>query len=98
MGALEEPAVLVLSELVTNAVRHARVPVGREIETRYLAVPEGLRLEVHDASSERPRLQRAAPGACGGRGLVIVDALADRWGVADRAGVGKLVWAQLCSS
>ncbi|MFJ2561068.1 MULTISPECIES: ATP-binding protein [unclassified Streptomyces] len=97
MSALEDSAVLVLSELVTNAVRHARVPSGREIETRFvpvrLPVPDGLRIEVHDASALRPFRWAEPPDACGGRGLVIVDALADEWGVTDRGGVGKLVWA-----
>ncbi|TFI28044.1 MULTISPECIES: ATP-binding protein [Streptomyces] len=97
LSALEDSAVLVLSELVTNAVRHARVPSGREIETRFLPMvppkPSGLRIEVHDTSALRPRLRAAEPDACDGRGLLLVDALADEWGVADRVGVGKLVWA-----
>jgi serine/threonine-protein kinase RsbW len=97
LGALEDSAQLILSELLTNAARHARVSPGREIETRYLRAGGGLRIEVHDASAERPR--RCAPGAdeCGGRGLVIVEALADRWGVSDRDGAGKVVWALLAA-
>ncbi|MFC9747119.1 ATP-binding protein [Streptomyces niveus] len=83
--------------MVTNAVRHARVPFGREIETRFLPtgrpVPDGLRIEVHDASAQRPRHRATELDACDGRGLLIVDALADAWGVSDRVGVGKLVWA-----
>ncbi|WP_405442072.1 ATP-binding protein [Streptomyces niveus] len=97
LSALEDSATLVLSELVTNAVRHARVPSGREIETRFMPMglpePDGLRIEVHDASALRPLVRTGDPGACDGRGLVIVDALADAWGVSDRVGVGKLVWA-----
>lgn len=97
LSALEDSAVLVLSELVTNAVRHARVPTGREIETRFLPsglpAPDGLRIEVHDASALRPYRRTEDPDACDGRGLPIVDALADAWGVSDRAGVGKMVWA-----
>lgn len=97
LSVLEEPAVLVLSELVTNAVRHAHVPSGREIETRFLPMglpePGGLRIEVHDASAVRPCRRVAGIDACGGRGLLIVDALADEWGVCDRVGVGKQVWA-----
>ncbi|MFJ2439063.1 ATP-binding protein [Streptomyces sp. NPDC087658] len=98
LSALEDSAVLVLSELVTNAVRHAHVPPGREIETRFLMVPGGLRLEVHDASSDRPQRRGADPEGCGGRGLVLVEALADRWGAGERHGVGKLVWATLLSA
>ncbi|MFJ6821781.1 ATP-binding protein [Streptomyces niveus] len=95
LSALEDSAVLVLSELVTNAVRHARVPSGREIETRFLPMvppkPSGLRIEVHDTSALRPRLRAAEPDACDGRGLLLVDALADEWGVADR-----VAWASSC--
>ncbi|AXG78122.1 ATP-binding protein [Streptomyces paludis] len=94
LSSVEEAAVLVLSELVTNAVRHAHVPAGREVETRFLALPGGgVRLEVHDACSRRPEVQDASPGACAGRGLLIVEAVADSWGVAGRDGVGKAVWA-----
>jgi anti-sigma regulatory factor (Ser/Thr protein kinase) len=97
LAALTEPAALVLSELMANSVRHARVP-GREIETRYERVPLGLRLEVHDASPVRPALGKPAEGDEGGRGLVIVDALTrGQWGVTTRAGVGKAVWALITS-
>ncbi|MFG3495293.1 ATP-binding protein [Streptomyces sp. NPDC047928] len=95
LNAIAESAVLVLSELVTNAVRHAPVR-GRDIETRFLRLAtHGVRIEVHDASGVRP--ERVPPRAdlSGGRGLVIVDALADRWGVSDRRGPGKVVWAEL---
>lgn len=96
MGALEDSATLVLSELLTNAGRHARVSPGREIETRYVPAPGGgLRIEVHDASGDRPVRRVAGPDAHDGRGLVLVDALADSWGVSERNGPGKVVWAQL---
>ncbi|MEV7865525.1 ATP-binding protein [Streptomyces sp. NPDC088124] len=95
LSALEEPALLVLSELVTNAVRHARVSPGREIETHFLPASGGLRLEVHDASSEQPRQRVPELDECGGRGLMLVEALAEQWGVSDRDGVGKVVWALL---
>lgn len=91
LAMIEEAALLVLSELLTNAVRHARVPPGREIETRYLREGGGLRIEVHDASEELPVL--GPSGEAGGWGLLLVDRLAARWGVAERDGVGKLVWA-----
>ncbi|WP_432121554.1 ATP-binding protein [Streptomyces sp. S1] len=91
---IEDAALLVLSELLTNAVRHGRV-VGREIETRFLWTSEGLRIEVHDASEKQPSMALPTEGAEGGRGLHLVDALAAKWGVDDRGGPGKLVWAEL---
>ncbi|MFJ3586347.1 ATP-binding protein [Streptomyces sp. NPDC090127] len=91
---LVESASLVLSELLTNAVRHGRVP-GREIETRFVHLPGLLRIEVHDASEKRPMM--AAPSGCpgGGWGLPLVDVLAAKWGVSDRRGPGKVVWAEI---
>lgn len=94
LGCIEDAASLVLSELLTNAVRHGGVP-GREIETRYIPMPEGLRIEVHDASEMRPLMAMRGEDATGGRGLPVVDVLAERWGVTDRTGPGKLVWAEL---
>ncbi|MER6994401.1 ATP-binding protein [Streptomyces sp. NPDC000410] len=95
LGTLEDAALVVLSELLTNAVRHACVPKGRQIETRYVRVPGGLRIEVHDAAEERPLMAVPGMDASGGWGLPLVDALADRWAVADRVGPGKMVWAEL---
>ncbi|MBT2366825.1 ATP-binding protein [Streptomyces sp. ISL-10] len=91
LNAVEDAALLVLSELVTNAVRHAHVSPGREIETRYLREADGVRIEVHDAADERPAAR--VPEESGGWGLGLVDTLADRWGVDKRDGVGKSVWA-----
>lgn len=91
---LTETAELVLSELMTNAVRHARSPRGRLVETRYERTATGVRIEVHDAAGGIPRMRRAAADDEGGRGLALVDVLTGRrWGVSSRRGVGKLVWA-----
>ncbi|MFD5384886.1 ATP-binding protein [Streptomyces sp. NPDC127074] len=92
--AIEEVALLVLSELITNAVRHARVP-GRQIETRYLHQGDKVRIEVHDAADQLPKLRTPTPESVRGRGLVLVETLADQWGVTPRAAVGKAVWAVL---
>ncbi|XIE78863.1 ATP-binding protein [Streptomyces sp. SBR177] len=62
-----EAAALVLSELLTNAVRHGRVR-GRQIETRFVRLPGGLRIEVHDASERRPLMALPQDGAEGGWG------------------------------
>nr|WP_282796015.1 ATP-binding protein [Streptomyces sp. CC224B] len=95
-GDVADTAVLVLSELVTNSIRHAYVPAGREIGVRIVRLDRRLRIEVADANSERP-----APCAAGaddehGRGLALVVTLSERWGCRPRAyGIGKTVWAEL---
>ncbi|WP_329133944.1 ATP-binding protein [Streptomyces sp. NBC_01476] len=94
LGELADQAELVLSELLTNAVRHGIPAEGREIETRYKCIGAGVRIEVHDTNESRPVLQKAAADAESGRGLSLVDAVTgSRWGVSERDGVGKLVWA-----
>jgi anti-sigma regulatory factor (Ser/Thr protein kinase) len=94
--ALEDAGVLVLSELLTNALQHARVP-GRQVATRFVRTEDGtVRIEVHDASPVRPEVRSYEDlYASGGRGLGLVGALSERWGVSERAGVGKSVWAEL---
>ncbi|MFI0719348.1 ATP-binding protein [Streptomyces sp. NPDC021224] len=96
LEGLADTAELVLSELMTNAVRHARTPRGRLIETRYERREEGVRIEVHDASHRIPLTRRAAEEDEAGRGLALVGVLTgQRWGVSSRDGVGKLVWAHV---
>ncbi|MBA3232848.1 MAG: ATP-binding protein [Propionibacteriales bacterium] len=87
-----DTVTLLLSELVTNAVLHARSEV-----TVNLDVEGGrLRVQVRDTSSEA--LVRRDPGADipGGRGLQLLDMLAENWGVS-AAGAGKTVWFELWS-
>ncbi|MFJ9839286.1 ATP-binding protein [Kitasatospora sp. NPDC101155] len=83
---------LVASELVNNAVQHARVP-GRLIFVRFDMEPGLLRIEVHDASRRIPTMRTAGDEDESGRGLQLVDQLAKEWGVSPREGVGKAVWA-----
>ncbi len=90
---------LVVGELAANAVQHGRVP-GRKFGLR-LALDRAagvLRVEVADASSAK-RLPTAAPSSSpdgeSGRGLLLVDVLAERWGSTPRSPVGKTVWAEL---
>ncbi|GAA2135868.1 ATP-binding protein [Streptomyces synnematoformans] len=90
LAGIEGPAVLVVSELVTNAIVHARVSPGREILTRFVRQDGGVRIEVHDASEDRPVPR--TPDSDGGYGLHLVEQMADEWGVAERA-IGKAVWA-----
>jgi anti-sigma regulatory factor (Ser/Thr protein kinase) len=88
-------AQLVASELLTNAVRAsaaARCPV---VGLRLTCRPRSLMVAVWDASPGLPAPRHGGPAdALGGRGLVLVETLADRWGC-DPADGGKLVYAEL---
>ncbi|MEU3313430.1 ATP-binding protein [Streptomyces sp. NPDC006662] len=89
MPWLADAAELALTELVANVVRH--VP-GRGCGVLILRRPEGLRVEVSDDSPEQPRpCEGDDVLAEGGRGLLLVEAVTDRWGTEPRA-VGKTVW------
>ncbi|WP_420311907.1 ATP-binding protein [Streptomyces sp. YS-B37] len=92
-----ESAELVLSELVTNALR-VRVPSDRQVGVRIArSLEDGLlRLEVSDAGSGWPEVRTLGDEETGGRGLLLVEALAHCWGVEERVGgIGKTVWAEL---
>jgi anti-sigma regulatory factor (Ser/Thr protein kinase) len=94
---LVESAELVLSELVTNALR-VRVPRDRLVGVRIVHSEMNgvLRLEVSDAGGGRPEVRLPTEEQTSGRGLLLVDALAYRWGVQPRAAdIGKTVWAEL---
>ncbi|AKH82979.1 hypothetical protein AA958_12925 [Streptomyces sp. CNQ-509] len=87
----------VVAELCANAVLHGRVP-GRDFHLAMrLRVDGVLRIEVADARRERvPVLERRYDVEDErGRGLLLVEAMADRWGVAERQAVGKIVWCEL---
>lgn len=83
-------AVLLASELATNAVRYARTPVVVWLGHR----PDRLVLSVGDASHDSATVRHPGELDEGGRGLELVDALADRWGERD-VPTGKLVWAEI---
>lgn len=81
---------LVVSELVTNAVMHARVAPRLTLSWDGRCV----RIEVSDDGPGRPVLRRPAPTATSGRGVALVDSLAEHWGVVPGRG-GKTVWAEV---
>jgi anti-sigma regulatory factor (Ser/Thr protein kinase) len=89
-----EPAadqlVLIGSELVTNAVLHARTELTLTLELR----KDRVRISVKDRSQAPATLRHYRPDALTGRGLGVVAALSDRWGVST-APDGKVVWAEL---
>ncbi|MEU9412127.1 ATP-binding protein [Streptomyces sp. NPDC048281] len=84
---------LCVSELATNALLHG-VPPGRGFLLRLRYDGDVVRVEVHDSGPGVPVAAEQADDADeGGRGLVLVAALADKWGVVERA-LGKVVWAE----
>ncbi|WP_369212096.1 ATP-binding protein, partial [Streptomyces flavofungini] len=87
---LTDSALLLVSELLTNGVRHARGPLHLRV---WHSVRE-LGVEITDHSSPRPRARLAENTEEDGRGLVLVDALADAWGTRPHS-VGKTVWFTL---
>ncbi|MER5883416.1 SpoIIE family protein phosphatase [Streptomyces sp. NPDC001941] len=86
---LSDSVELLVSEVVTNAVRYAERPV-----TLRLLRTDVLRCEVGDDSPQLPRQRRARETDEGGRGLFLVNRLARRWG-ATRLSTGKVVWFEL---
>ncbi|WP_077801177.1 ATP-binding protein [Streptomyces sp. JHA26] len=91
-----DTAELLLSELMTNAYRHAKVPAGREIRARCELTEDRLRVTVTDASEVLPTPAAARPDDESGRGLALVAALAADWGVRRReCGIGKEVWFEV---
>ena len=93
-----EAVALVVAELAANAVLHGRVP-GRDFELRLRCDRAAglVRVEVSDTHPGRPKPPEPIPDPVdgdGGRGLLLVAAVASRWGVAERTGPGKTVWAE----
>jgi anti-sigma regulatory factor (Ser/Thr protein kinase) len=87
--AVLDAARLVVSELVTNVVRHART----EVVVALMRVGDRVLLRVGDTASARPRVRHVDADSDTGRGLAIVAMMSSDWGVSDDAGIGKWVWA-----
>ena len=84
-----DAAELIISELITNVIEHARTRVGVK-----LVVGPAVRLEVQDGNAILPAVVEAAAEAEHGRGLFIVDALAHAWGV-EPMPTGKRIWVEI---
>jgi anti-sigma regulatory factor (Ser/Thr protein kinase) len=89
-----ETAVLLTSELVTNALRYSQGSVNVHVDVDEQTV----RISVHDAEPRMPQLLAVAAEAENGRGLWLVDALAKRWGTEQLPGDGKQVWFELAAT
>jgi anti-sigma regulatory factor (Ser/Thr protein kinase) len=91
-SSVVEAGEMVVSELVTNAARQSEDPIDVVLS----CAGRVLRVEVADTSHRMPVLpvEDVHPDATSGRGLMLVEALADRWGVQSE-GLGKRVWAEI---
>ncbi|MFC5721769.1 ATP-binding protein [Streptomyces gamaensis] len=96
---LAETLILLISELVTNAVVHTGCPAVLRVLFPVAGAAGGarvgtVRVEVADISARPPRRRCAQGDDTGGRGLELVDGLADRWGW-QREGTGKRIWCEV---
>ncbi|WP_434591056.1 ATP-binding protein [Streptomyces sp. A5-4] len=90
---LAETLILLISELVTNAVVHTGCPAV--LRMLFGTADDGtVRVEVADSSARPPQQRHAEGGDCNGRGLELVDGLADRWGWQSE-GAGKRIWCEV---
>jgi anti-sigma regulatory factor (Ser/Thr protein kinase) len=89
---LSEIVELLVSEVVTNVVRHAQTDGSISMSR----TADGVRVEVSDSAGGRPEPLTPEPRQPTGRGLAIVEAMASRWGVAGAPdGTGKSVWFEV---
>jgi anti-sigma regulatory factor (Ser/Thr protein kinase) len=89
-SAAEPDAALVVSELVTNSVLHARAPIALHLWDRN----DTLRFGVSDGSTVVACNEPSEPGGTSGRGMRIIESACSSWG-SEVNGVGKLTWADI---
>lgn len=88
-----EDLLLLTSEVVTNAVLHGTPPITLSIE--FLDRPSGVRVSVADCHESSPAVRVSNRAAIAGRGMAVVDAVANRWGVEPLPGGGKTIWFEV---
>jgi anti-sigma regulatory factor (Ser/Thr protein kinase) len=94
-NGVTEAAAQLVAELAANAATHGRV-AGRSFRLVLLVREDALRIEVTDTRADAlPRRMPPSPCADSGRGLLLVEALADRWGAGAGPAPQKTVWAEL---
>jgi anti-sigma regulatory factor (Ser/Thr protein kinase) len=93
-GTLIDAAELIASELATNVVNHHVQDVEPAMLVGMCRDGASLRIEVHDTDPAVPKQRFPDSGEESGRGLIVVEALADQWGVG-RTADGKFVWVEL---
>ncbi len=86
-----EDLPLLVSELATNAVLHAR----SDFEVTVIRFSRRIRVEVFDQNTRLPTFAAAPPDAYSGRGLMILRGLANAWGVESHSDVGKTIWFEV---
>jgi anti-sigma regulatory factor (Ser/Thr protein kinase) len=91
LSEVQDDVQLLLTELITNVIIHART----DFEVRLKASGAGVRVEVVDGNPTMPAAGTLAPGALSGRGLTLVQSVANRWGAQHRKGDGKTVWFEV---
>src|SRR4051794_36380991 len=89
--AVVDAAELIITELMTNAALHGRGPVT----VRIRPAGDHVRVEVQDTGTGVPMIPAQSTDAMTGRGLRLVAALSESWGVEPAAAGGKTVWAEL---
>lgn len=91
VAGLSDTAMLLVSELVSNAVLHAGTPIQVVIRID----KGGMRLEVHDGSAQLPVRKNYSNLSGTGRGLRMVERMATAWGVEPEPDGGKVVWCRI---
>lgn len=93
LDPLIDPAALGVTELLTNVHRHAQPDKSCTVEIELLL--ERLTVSVHDHDPRLPTVREATASSTSGRGLALIAAVSESWGVRPRGGAGKVVWFTL---